>query len=94
MIYKDGKSGNTMMKRFPVTSITRNKEYKLTKSDPTHFFPKRHLGNKSDSKGYLNWEHSLIPTIKKWGCKNPWVSANQKNLSKVQHSLHKIYKNF
>jgi topoisomerase-4 subunit A len=33
MIYKDGKSGNTMMKRFPVTSITRNKEYKLTKSD-------------------------------------------------------------
>ena len=70
------------------------KTYKLTKSDPTYFFPKRHLGNKSDSKGYLNWEHTLIPTIKKWGCKNPWVSANQKNLSKVQHSLHKIYKNF
>lgn len=70
------------------------KTYKLTKSDPTYFFPKRHLGNKSDSKGYLNWEHTLIPTIKKWGCKNPWVSANQKNLSKVQHSLYKIYKNF
>ena len=33
MIYKDGKSGNTMMKRFPVTSITRNKEYSLTKSN-------------------------------------------------------------
>ena len=33
MIYKDGKSGNTMMKRFPVTSITRSKEYSLTKSD-------------------------------------------------------------
>tara|TARA_B100001758_G_scaffold81904_1_gene69606 strand:- start:8027 stop:10684 length:2658 start_codon:yes stop_codon:yes gene_type:complete len=33
MIYKDGLSGNTMMKRFPVTSITRNKEYKITKSD-------------------------------------------------------------
>lgn len=33
MIYKDGKLGNTMMKRFPVTSITRSKEYKLTKSD-------------------------------------------------------------
>ena len=32
MIYKDGKSGNTMMKRFPVSSITRNKEYVLTKS--------------------------------------------------------------
>ncbi|MAW21059.1 MAG: DNA topoisomerase IV [Flavobacteriales bacterium] len=33
MIYKDGLSGNTMMKRFPVTSITRNKEYQVTKSD-------------------------------------------------------------
>jgi len=33
MIYKDGKSGNTMMKRFPVTSITRSKEYSITKSD-------------------------------------------------------------
>ncbi len=33
MIYKDGKSGNTMMKRFPVTSITRSKDYYLTKSE-------------------------------------------------------------
>jgi topoisomerase-4 subunit A len=32
MIYKDGISGNTMMKRFPVTSITRGKDYNLTKS--------------------------------------------------------------
>ena len=70
------------------------KNYKSTKPDPTYFFPKRHLGSKSDSKGYLKWEHSLIPTIKKWGCKNPWLSANQKDLSKVQHSIYKIYKNF
>ena len=33
MIYKDGKSGYTMMKRFPVSSITRNKDYCLTKSE-------------------------------------------------------------
>ncbi len=33
MIYKDGKSGNTMMKRFPVSSITRGKDYSLTKSE-------------------------------------------------------------
>ena len=33
MIYKDGTSGNTMMKRFPVTSITRSKDYNLTKSN-------------------------------------------------------------
>ena len=33
MIYKDGDSSKTMMKRFPVTSITRGKEYSLTKSN-------------------------------------------------------------
>ena len=33
MIYKDGTSANTMMKRFPVTSITRGKDYNLTKSE-------------------------------------------------------------
>ncbi|MCB0402308.1 MAG: DNA gyrase/topoisomerase IV subunit A [Flavobacteriales bacterium] len=31
MIYQDGKSGASMMKRFSVTSITRDKEYNLTK---------------------------------------------------------------
>ncbi|HBF19651.1 MAG TPA: DNA gyrase/topoisomerase IV subunit A [Cryomorphaceae bacterium] len=30
MIYRDGPKGNTYMKRFTVTSITRNKEYDLT----------------------------------------------------------------
>ena len=74
--------------------VKSKKNYKSTKPDPTYFFPKRHLGSKSDSKGYLKWEHSLIPTIKKWGCKNPWLSANQKDLSKVQHSIYKIYKSF
>ena len=32
MIYKDGGSAKTMMKRFSVTSITRGKDYQLTKS--------------------------------------------------------------
>ena len=32
MIYNDGNSGNTMIKRFNVSSITRNKDYSLTKS--------------------------------------------------------------
>lgn len=31
LIYQDGKTGPAMMKRFPVTSITRDKEYDLTK---------------------------------------------------------------
>ena len=33
MIYSDGKSGYSMMKRFNVSSITRNKDYYLTKSE-------------------------------------------------------------
>ena len=33
MIYSDGKSGYSMMKRFNVSSITRNKDYFLTKSE-------------------------------------------------------------
>jgi len=33
MIYKDGNSGNSMIKRFPVKSITRGKDYLLTKSE-------------------------------------------------------------
>ena len=31
VIYRDGKSGNTLMKRFPVKGITRDKEYDITK---------------------------------------------------------------
>ncbi|MGQ0829368.1 MAG: DNA gyrase/topoisomerase IV subunit A [Bacteroidota bacterium] len=31
MIYRDGKSGNVFMKRFPVTGVTRDKQYDLTK---------------------------------------------------------------
>ncbi len=31
MIYRDGKSGGVFMKRFPVTGVTRDKQYDLTK---------------------------------------------------------------
>ena len=34
MIYKDGKSGTTFMKRFSVTAVTRDKEYDLTAGNP------------------------------------------------------------
>lgn len=34
MIYLDGKGGKTMMKRFSVTSITRDKEYSMGKDKP------------------------------------------------------------
>jgi topoisomerase-4 subunit A len=41
LIYRDGKQGNTFMKRFPVKSITRDKEYDLTagnKASKIHHF--------------------------------------------------------
>src|SRR6185312_12130247 len=34
MIYRDGVKGNTMIKRFAVTSVIRDKEYILTRSNP------------------------------------------------------------
>lgn len=77
-----------------IQPLSLDKKYLTTKPDPTYFFPKRHLGSKSDSKGYLDWEHSLIPTMRKWGCKKPWISANQKNLKKVTHTIFKVYKKF
>lgn len=33
IVYIDGKTGNTMMKRCPITGITRDKEYNLTKNN-------------------------------------------------------------
>jgi len=34
MVYQDGRGGNVMVKRFAVTSITRDKEYELTAGNP------------------------------------------------------------
>lgn len=34
MVYRDGRQGNYMVKRFPVKGITRDKEYSLTKGTP------------------------------------------------------------
>jgi topoisomerase-4 subunit A len=33
MVYQDGPKGNIMMKRFPVTGVTRDKEYDLTRGN-------------------------------------------------------------
>ena len=60
-------------------------------NDPTYFFPNRHKGNKQDAKGYLNWEHQLIPTFKKWGCPKPWPSIHSNQLKNVTHPLSKVY---
>ncbi|MDA0987528.1 MAG: rhodanese-like domain-containing protein [Bacteroidetes bacterium] len=59
--------------------------------DQTYFFSKRHLGKKSDAKKYLNWEHSLIPTLQKWGCRSPWISMKNKNTQEIINPVHKVY---
>ena len=71
-----------------------NRKYQPTIIDPTYFFPKRHLGNKNHAREYLKWEHSLIPTINKWGCQYPWISANSLNLNNPNHVIYKVYSNF
>jgi topoisomerase-4 subunit A len=41
MVYRDGKQGNYMVKRFPVIGITRDKEYQVTKGNDgskVHYF--------------------------------------------------------
>ena len=71
-----------------------NKNYQTTKPDPTYLFSKRHFGNKNHSKRYLDWEHSLVPTIKKWGCLKPWISIKKTNLNSIKHTIYKVYKKF
>lgn len=77
-------------KNIPGRNLVR-KFNKKDFNDPTYFFPNRHKGNKQDAKGYLNWEHQLIPTFKKWGCPKPWPSIRSKQLKKIIHPLSKVY---
>jgi len=39
--------------------------------DQALFFPDRHQGNLEHAKGYLDWEHSLLPTLRDFG-DIPW----------------------
>ena len=82
---------NALWQEKKPNKIKRN--FQKTKTDPTYFFPFRHKGSKMHSKGYLNWEHSLIPQIQKWKCNNPWVSSKKNDLSQVEHTVYKVYKN-
>jgi len=68
------------------------KFYSKDFNDLTYFFPRRHKGSKQDAKGYLNWEHQLIPSMQKWGCSKPWHYINYKNLQTIVHPMVKIYK--
>ena len=56
LVYLDGKSGRTMVKRFNVTAVTRDKEYNLTKSDKgskVHYFTANPNGEAEIVTAYL-----------------------------------------
>lgn len=56
MVYLDGKSGRTMVKRFNVTAVTRDKEYNLAKSDKgskVHYFTANPNGEAESVTVYL-----------------------------------------
>lgn len=44
--------------------------------DQALFFPDRHQGDLEHAKGYLDWEHSLLPTLRDHGG-IPWKSINE-----------------
>ena len=64
MIYRDGKNGKTMIKRFSVMGVTRDKEYVVTKGTPESkilYF----TANPNGEAEIVRVEHRQIPRIKK-----------------------------
>lgn len=66
MIYRDGRLGNYFVKRFPVTSITRDKLYDLTagkKDSKIHHFSANPNGEAEVIRAYLRPDPKLKKTI-------------------------------
>ncbi len=64
MVYRDGPKGKTMVKRFAVTSITRDKEYDLTagtKGSSVLYF----TANPNGEAEVITIHHKALPKIKK-----------------------------
>ncbi len=62
MIYRDGKGGNSLMKRFNVTAVTRDKEYDLTagnKGSVVHYFTANPNGEAEIVTVYLRAVRSI-----------------------------------
>lgn len=66
MVYRDGRQGNYYVKRFPVTSITRDKLYHLTagkKDSKVHYFSANPNGEAEVIRAYLRPDPKLKKTI-------------------------------
>lgn len=66
MVYRDGRLGNYFVKRFPVTSITRDKLYDLTagkKDSKVHHFSANPNGEAEVIRAYLRPDPKLKKTI-------------------------------
>lgn len=66
MVYRDGRLGNYFVKRFPVTSITRDKLYDLTsgkKDSKVHYFSANPNGEAEVIRAYLRSDPKMKKTI-------------------------------
>ena len=53
-------------------------------ADQPIFFPNRHKGNLKDAQGYLDWEHSLLPVLERFG-PIPWAPINRQSPRPKSH---------
>lgn len=94
VVYRDGKSGNAMVKRFPVTSITRDKEYDLTAGTPKSrvlYFSHNPNGEAETIKVYLKPRPKLRKLVIEFDFKDLAIrSRNSKGNILTKHDIHKI----
>jgi rhodanese-related sulfurtransferase len=58
--------------------------FDVTPTDQPIFFPNRHKGNLKDAQGYLDWEHSLLPALERFG-PIPWAPINRQSPRPKSH---------
>lgn len=69
VIYSDGQTGRTFAKRFPVTSVTRDKEYDVTKGTPkskVHYFSSNENGEAEQVTIHLTAASTAKKKVFEW----------------------------
>jgi topoisomerase-4 subunit A len=69
VIYSDGQTGRTFAKRFPVTSVTRDKEYDVTKGTPkskVHYFSANENGEAEQVTIHLTAASTAKKKVFEW----------------------------
>lgn len=94
LVYRDGKTGVNYVKRFPVTSITRDKEYDITqgaKYSKVLYFSANPNGEAEIIKVYLKPKPKLRKLVFEFDFKEQAIrSRNSKGNIITKHDIHKI----